>query len=77
MQTIQFTLRKDVYKDPDRLGKAIEKLKSVGAFVALDTRYAARIGVLSGQLPDDRVAAVEQLDVVSALQRDHLVRALA
>jgi hypothetical protein len=76
MEIVQLTLMKGINKDPDRLQDAIQTLKNVGQFVTLDVKYAARLGVLSGELPEERIAAVEDLDVVSALQRNEAWHAL-
>ena len=65
MAALQLTLKKEVYRDLDRLNAAIDEIRRVGAFSELDTRYATRLGVLSGTLPDERVAYVEGLACVS------------
>lgn len=75
MKSVQLTLAKGVYTDPGKLQQALQLVQKTGHFVKLDTRYASRIGVVSGVLPEAYVAEVEMLDVVSALQRDEKMRA--
>lgn len=76
MQRVQLTLKQEVYRNPDKLEVAISQVRAIGRFATLDSRYAAKIGVLSGELPDDCVRAVESLEVVSAVQRNVPMRAL-
>lgn len=70
MVRVQLTLTKAAYADEAALANSIELLRQAGAFSSLESKYASRLGVLSGELPEQNVAAVEALDVVSALQRD-------
>jgi hypothetical protein len=73
MVRVQLTLTKAAYADEATLANSIELLRQAGAFSSLESKYASRLGVLSGELPEQNVAAVEALDVVSALQRDEPV----
>lgn len=76
MTVVQLTLVKDAYKDPDKLHEAVELVRSVGGFLTLDARYASKVGLLTGELPEERIAMVVNLPIVSALARREEMRAL-
>jgi hypothetical protein len=76
MEIVQLTLKKGVYTDPEKLKRALDDVHTVGGFATLDTRYASRLGVISGQLPQERISDLEKLDAVSALQRNEPMNGL-
>ena len=73
MVRVQLTLTKAAYADEAALANSIELLRQAGAFSTLESKYASRLGVLSGELPEQNVAAVESLEVVSTVHRDERV----
>lgn len=73
MQTVQLTLKKEVYKDQTRLQEAIAIIRERAKFESLDTKCAERLGVLSGRLPGDSVATLRQVDCVSSVQVNEVV----
>lgn len=70
MVRVQLTLTRAAYADEAALASSLEALKAAGGFSRIEAEYALRLGVISGELPEQNIAAVESLDVVSALQRD-------
>jgi hypothetical protein len=68
-----FSLIKSVYTDPQLLENALAELQTVGEFITLDTKYASRLGVVSGDIPIGRISAVEKLEFISAVQRNEKV----
>ena len=73
METVQLTLKKEVYKDPTRLQEAIATIRAQAKFESLDTKYAERLGVLSGRLPGDSVDTLREFDCVSSVQVNEVV----
>jgi len=67
MAVMQITLVKSAYSDPDRLAAAIKEIRRVGMFSELDGTYAARIGLLAGELSEEKVEEVRHLGCVSAV----------
>jgi hypothetical protein len=76
MEIVQVTLKEGVNTDPEKLNRALDEVQTVGGFATLDTRYASRLGVISGQLPEERISDLEKLEVVSALQRNEPMNGL-
>ena len=72
-EVVMFSLIKSVYTDPQLLENALAELQTVGEFITLDTKYASRLGVVSGDIPIGRISAVEKLEFISAVQRNEKV----
>lgn len=73
---VHFALTEDAFRNDEALQQALASIRDAGHFESLDERYAAAIGTLQGELPEEYVAAVRALPVVQALSEEQVWRAL-
>lgn len=73
---VHLALTDDAFRNDEALQQAIASLEVVGHFESLDKRYAAAIGTLQGELPEQYIDAVRALPVVQAMSEEQVWYAL-